>query len=144
MPEPVRSRRRLDGLYGAHFALVLALGLGRLLRAVEDARAASESSFAASTAGRALALLAMVAAIPASIVVLWASAREFRDPKVLLLLVLLACALFSRRGPDAFDVLYAVAATALAAHWFARGRRFPSVPPGRPDAPGERGERESV
>jgi hypothetical protein len=144
MPEPGRSKRRLDCLYGAHLALVLVLGLGRLLRAIEDAGASSESSFAASSTGRALALLAMVAGIPALVVVLLSTARERRDPKALLLLALLACALFSRSGPDAFDVVYAVAAAALAAHWFARGRRLRAGPLGRPDAPGERLEKESV
>jgi uncharacterized membrane protein len=122
-------RRRLDLLYGAHLALVLALGIGWLLRSVG-------SSFAASSLGRAIALLAMVAGIPALVVVLLSTARERRDPKVLLLLALLACALLWRRGPDAFDVLYAVAALALGARWFAGGRRS--------DAPGGRLEQESV
>jgi hypothetical protein len=145
MAEPVdredsgaaRSRRqRLDLLYGSHLALVAALGIGRLLRAVEAAGAANESSFAASWLGRALALAAMVAGIPALVAVLLETAREHRDPKALLLLVLLACALVSRRGPDAFDILYVLGALALSALWFAHGRR--SCAPGRPL------ERESV
>lgn len=136
MPEPVRSRRRLDLLYGAHLALVLVLGAGRLLRAVEAAGVANERSFAASSAGRTIALAAMLAGIPALVAVVLATARELRDPKALVLLVLLACALASRRGPDVFDVLYALGALALAAHWFSRGRR--------PGAPGRPLERESV
>lgn len=116
MPEPVRSTRRLDLLYGAHLALVLVLVTGRLLRA-------GESSFTASSAGRAIALLAMVAGIPALLAVLLSTIRARRDPKALFLFVLLACALYSRKGPDVFDVLYALGALALAVLWFSRGRR---------------------
>ena len=124
------NRRRLDLLYGAHLALVAVLGTGRMLRAIEIAKTSSETSFAASASGRALALIAMVVGITAIAAVLVCTALEYRHGKTLLLFVLLGCALASRRGAAALDVVYAVAAVGLGALWFLRGRRRYSGPDG--------------
>jgi hypothetical protein len=120
----VSNPRRLDLLYGAHLALVAVLGTGRLLRAIEIAGASSPTSFAASASGRAVALSAMVLGIAAIAAVVVGSVREYRDGKVLLLLVLLGCAFASRTEPDALDVVYAASALGLSALWFLRGRRL--------------------
>jgi len=140
----VSNRRRLDLLYGAHLALVLALGTGRLLRGLETLGATSATSFAASALGRAVALSAMVVGVSAIAAVVVGSAREYRDGKVLLLLVLLGCAFASRREPDALDVLYAVSALGLSALWFLRGRRLRSGPDGRSGASEGRPERPNI
>jgi hypothetical protein len=140
----VSNRRRLDLLYGAHLALVLALGTGRLLRGLEIAGAASATSFAASSIGRAVALVATVVGVTALAAVVVGSVRGYRDGKVLLLLVLLGCALVSRREPDALDVVYAVAALGLSTLWFLRGRRLRGGPEERSGASEGRLERPHI
>jgi multisubunit Na+/H+ antiporter MnhC subunit len=140
----VSNPRRLDLLYGAHLALVLVLGAGRLLRAIEIAGASSPTSFAASASGRAVALSAMVVGVAAIAVVVVGSVRQYRDGRVLLLLVLLGCALASRREPDALDLVYAAAALGLSALWFLRGRRLRSGPERRSGASEGRLDRPNV
>jgi heme exporter protein D len=76
----------------------------------------------------------MVVGMIALAVVVVATIRERRDGKALLLLVLLAGALASRRSPDALDLLYAVSALALAVLWFLSGRRHRPIPDGTSDA----------
>jgi hypothetical protein len=113
--EPMSSRRCGDLVYGAHLALVATLLVGRMLRALG-------SDFAASAAGRGLALVAMLVGVGSLGVVVVGTVRERRDARLVLLAVLFLAALAWRRGPDALDAVYAVVAAALAVHWFARGR----------------------
>ncbi len=118
-PEAVRSRRqRLDLLYAAHVALVLVLGAGWALRTIEDAGASSETSFASSTAGRTLALLAMLLGIGAIVVVVVGTILERRNARILLLLALLLGAFWSRTGPDLADLAYSIVAVTLSVAWF--------------------------
>jgi hypothetical protein len=116
-------RGRKDLLYAAHGALVLAFGIGRGIRALQEAGVDRGAGFASTTLGRSAALLAMILGVPALGAVAWLSILERRDGKVLLLLALLLLALFRRDRPDALDLLYLVSATAAIALWIARGRR---------------------
>ncbi len=119
----IASRRRRDLVYGGHLALVAMLGLGRTLRSMQNAASASTRSFASSPPGRALAFLAMVGGMIALATVVGLTVVERRDRGALVLLALLAAAFWSRRQPDALDLVYAAGAVALSAVWFVRRRK---------------------
>ncbi len=121
------SHRRRDLVYAAHLALVATLVVGRTLRGLAG-------PFSSSALGRGLALLAMVVGMSSLAAVAVGTLLERRDAKLLVLLVLLVAALASRQGPDALDLVYALAVLALAGHWFARGRGAGTVT-GTPGAP---------
>ena len=121
------SRRRGDLVHAAHLALVATLVIGRALRALGG-------SFSSSAPGRALALLAMLVGMTSLAAIAALTFLERRDPRLLVLAVLLVAALASRQGPDALDLVYAIAVLVLGAHWFARGRGAGTVT-GTPGAP---------
>jgi len=113
------SNSRRDFAYGAHLALVGALGLGRILGSIE---ATKGSSLPSSSTGRALALLAMVAGMSALVAVVVLTILERRDSRLSALVFLLAAALWSRAQPDVPDLIYASAAVVLGAWWFLKAR----------------------
>ena len=115
--------RRKDFLYGAHGALVLAYGLGRLVAARQEAGLDEAAGFASSSLGRSMALLAMVLGMPALAAVVGLTVLERRDAKALALLVLLVLALWKREGSDALDLLYLACASVAIVLWTVRGRR---------------------
>ena len=114
--------RRKDLLYGAHGALVLAYGLGRLVAARQEAGLDEAAGFASSALGRSMALAAMVIGMPALLAVLWLTFLERRDGIVLVLLSLLVLAFARREGIDAFDLAYVSAAAAAIGLWIVRRR----------------------
>ena len=116
-------RGRKDLLYAAHAALVLAFGIGHGIRALQEAGVDRGAGFASSAPGRVAAFVAMVLGIPALAAVAWLSVLERKDAKVLVLLALLALALWRRDGFDVPDAIYLVAACASITLWIARGRR---------------------
>lgn len=104
--------RRKDLLYGAHGALVLAYGLGRLVAARQAAGLDEAAGFAASALGRSMALAAMLIGVPALAAVAWLTFLERRDGIVLVLFALLVLAFAKRDGTDALDFAYVLAAAA--------------------------------
>lgn len=117
-----RDVRRRDWIYGGHVFLAASMCLWRLLSATPGISSIAGGGVESSFAGRALALVTLLASVVLLFVIGAGSAARWRDPRTGLLAVLLALALARREGVDAFDWAYLGALLVLAALWFGRDR----------------------
>ena len=86
------------------------------------ASAEDGGTFTSSPAGRALALVTLVASVCAALAVAIQTARRWRDPRIALLGLSFALALTSCTRADTFDLVYAGLAVAFGVWWFRNER----------------------
>lgn len=97
-----------------HLVIVVALVTWRGIENTPGLASVTGGTFAASTAGRALALIAVLASVVALLAIVISTLRARRDARAWLLFAALAAALLQRRTIDVFDIVY-VALVAIAA-----------------------------
>jgi hypothetical protein len=119
----------------AHAWLAVSMSLWRVVESMPRTSSVSGGTFAASTSGRALALVTVIGGVVALIVVVVSTFRLRRDPRALALGVALAGALWTRTRFDVFDVTY-LAAVAIAAA-LVLGRAPRTAAAAAPDLPAD-------
>lgn len=125
--------RRIGQLLGAHGVLVAGWIGWRVVESTPALSSAWGGAFAASVAGRAVALVSLLAAVLALFVVLVRTAQCWRDPRALGLFVALLAAIPARqRGVDVFDLVYVGVASMVVVAWFDGRWRARRAAVGRP------------
>jgi hypothetical protein len=97
----------------AHAWLAVSMSVWRIVEGMPRTSSVTGGTFAASPAGRALALVTVLGGVVALIVVAVSTYRLRRDWRALALFVALGSAVWSRTRFDVFDITY-VAVTAIA------------------------------
>lgn len=110
-----RRDRRLVCLAGSHLATWAGVIVWRIVDVTPATSTASGSGFVASTTGRALVLVSVIAGVVALVAVLVQTWSARRHPAAWILFAALAGALARRETIDAFDVAWFLIVPSVAA-----------------------------